>query len=68
MINGGLFAEGIEFKAWNCNKGGQNPSLFWNYAFIFSFVSKHEGIFGIQEISWTITNILIYLHTENNRD
>ena len=49
MINGGLIAAKIEFKAWNCHKGGQNPSLFCNYTFTFSFVSKHEGIFGIQE-------------------
>ena len=68
MMNGCLITAKIEFKAWNHHEGGRNPSLFWKYAFIFSFVSKHEGIFGIQEISWTITNILIYLHTENNRD
>ena len=49
MINGGLIAEKIDFKAWNHHEGGRNPSLFCNYTFTFSFVSKHEGIFGIQE-------------------
>ena len=49
MIKGGLISAKIEFKAWNRHEGGRNPSLFFNYTFIFSFFSEHEGIFGIQD-------------------
>ena len=37
MIKGGLISAKIEFKAWNHHEGGRNPSLFFNYTFIFSF-------------------------------
>ena len=41
MINGGLFAEKIEFKAWNHHKGGQNPSLIIMFLFRwFKFTLK----------------------------
>ena len=49
MIKGGLISAKIEFKAWNRHKRGRNPSLFFNYTFIFSFFSEHEGIFGVQD-------------------
>ena len=35
MIKGGLISAKIEFKAWNHHEGGRNPSLFFNYTFIF---------------------------------
>ena len=40
MIKGGLISAKIEFKAWNHHEGGRNPSLFFNYTFIFSFIFK----------------------------
>ena len=49
MIKGGLISAKIEFKAWNRHEGGRNPSLFFNYTFIFSFFSKDEGIFDVQD-------------------
>ena len=49
MIKGGLISAKIKFKAWNRHEGGRNSSLFFNYTFIFSFFSEHEGIFGIQD-------------------
>ena len=49
MIKGGLISAKIEFKVWNHHEGGRNPSLFFNYTFIFSFFSKDEGIFDVQD-------------------
>ena len=49
MIKGGLISAKIKFKAWNRHKGGRNPSLFFNYTFIFSFFLKDEGIFDVKD-------------------
>ena len=49
MIKGGLISAKIELKAWNCHEGGRNPSLFFNYTFIFSFFLKNEGIFDVKD-------------------
>ena len=49
MIKGGLISAKIEFKAWNPHEGGRNPSLFFNYTFIFSFILEDEGIFDVKD-------------------
>ena len=46
MINGGLFAEKIEFKAWNHHEGGRNPSLINNASFSIFLTTKHYELFS----------------------
>ena len=45
MINGGLFAEKLEFKAWNRHKGGWNPSLITMLLFQFSLLQSITNYF-----------------------
>ena len=49
MINGGLIAAKINFKAWNRHEGGWNPSLIRMLLFVIFINSRHYVIFPIKE-------------------
>ena len=49
MINGGLIAAKIKFKAWNRHEVGQNPSLVRMLLFVIFVNPRHYVIFQIKE-------------------
>ena len=49
MINGGLIAAKIKFKAWNRHKGGWNPSLITMLLFVIFVNPRCYVIFPIKE-------------------
>ena len=59
MIDGGLFAEKFEFKAWNRHEGGRNPSLITMFLFQFSLLQSITNYF--QENNSTERNYDIIL-------
>ena len=62
MIKGGLISAKIEFKAWNRHEGGRNPSLFFNYTFIFSFFQSMKEYLAPKTIlnNYQYTDLLAY--------
>ena len=49
MINGGLIAAKIKFKAWNRHEVGRNPSLIRMLLFVIFVNPRHYVIFPIKE-------------------
>ena len=49
MINGGLIAAKMKFKAWNRHKVGKNPSLIIMPLFVIFVNPRHCVIFPIKE-------------------
>ena len=49
MINGGLIAAKIKFKAWNRHEVGRNPSLIIMPLFVIFVNPRHYVIFPIKE-------------------
>ena len=49
MINGGLIAAKIKFKAWNHHEVGRNSSLIIMPLFVIFVYPRHYVIFPIKE-------------------